>query len=433
MKLLVIGGGGREHALIWKLRQNSRVKKIYCAPGNAGISEIAEPVALKADDLPGLLAFAKKEGIDFTVVGPELPLTLGIVDLFQKEGLAVFGPNAKAAVLEGSKAWTKKFLREQKIPTAQFEVFDDFDRAVDFLNTQAYPIVIKADGLAAGKGVLIARDRSEAVAALQTVLKDRAFGEAGRRVVIEEFLQGEEASFLALVDGQSILPLDSAQDHKRLKDGDEGPNTGGMGVYSPAPILTEAVRSQAIEKILKPTLKGLREMGIEYRGVLYAGLMIDKQGTARLLEYNVRFGDPETQALMVRLESDLLEAMEATVACRAPVTGNLRGKTLRWTDGPSVCVVLAAHGYPGKVQSGDEIKGLKEAATVPGAVIFHAGTKTENGLCKTAGGRVLGVTAMGKDLRQARVRAYDACDKIYWKGIQFRRDIGSRFPRHSAR
>lgn len=418
MKILVIGGGGREHAIIWKLRQSAAVKKIYCAPGNAGIAKLAELVPVKSDNLTGLLEFALKEKIDLTVVGPELPLTLGIVDLFQKKGLRVFGPNAKAAVLEGSKAWTKRFLRDHEIPTAQFEVFDDFDRAVDFLNTQAYPVVIKADGLAAGKGVLIAKDRTEAEAGLRSVLKDKAFGEAGRHVVIEEFLFGEEASFLALVDGRSILPLDSSQDHKRVRDGDEGPNTGGMGAYSPAPIVTEAIRTQTIEKILAPTLRGLQKMGIEYRGVLYAGLMIDQKGTVRLLEYNVRFGDPETQALMVRLESDLVEAMEATVM------GSLQGKALQWFNGSSVCVVMASHGYPGDVTLGDEVRGLDEAGTIEGAVVFHAGTKNENGACRTAGGRVLGVTATGKDLRQARVRVYDACDKIYWKGMHYRKDIG---------
>lgn len=418
MKVLVIGNGGREHALIWKLASSPRVKKIYCAPGNAGTSQLAENIPIKGDDLVGLLQFARNEKVDLTIVGPELPLTLGIVDLFQKEGLAIFGPKKDGAILEASKAWTKQFLKEEKIPTAHYETFEDYDRAVDFLQTQAYPIVIKADGLAAGKGVLIAQDRAEAVAGLDSILKKKAFGEAGKKVVIEEFLQGEEASFLAFVDGSSILPMDSAQDHKRVGEGDQGLNTGGMGAYSPAPIVTESVRQKVIETILIPTLKGLQRRGIDYRGVLYAGLMIDRAGQPKLLEYNVRFGDPETQALMIRLESDLVDVIEWCLK------GQLSGKSLLWKKEPSVCVVMAAHGYPGDVTLGDEIQGLKEAATVPQTVVFHAGTKSENAVVKTSGGRVLGVTATGKDLRQAREHAYDACEKIYWKGVHYRRDIG---------
>lgn len=416
MKILVVGGGGREHALVWKIRQSPRVKKIYCAPGNGGIAEVAEVIPIRADDLSGLLTFAKKEGIDLTVVGPELPLTLGIVDLFQKEGLTIFGPTREAAVLEGSKAWTKRFLREEGIPTAVFEVFDDFDRAADFLNTQAYPVVIKADGLAGGKGVLIAEDRVQAVAGLETIFKKKVFGEAGKRVVIEEFLTGEEASFQVLVGGGSILPLDSAQDHKRVGDRDQGPNTGGMGAYSPAPVVTDRIRHDVIEKILEPTLRGLRKRGTDYQGVLYAGLMITPEGP-RLLEYNVRFGDPETEPLMVRLEGDLVEVMERTVSGRA-------ASPLRWKDGSSVCVVMAAHGYPGDVRQGDEIHGLEEGGSVPGTVVFHAGTKREGRRYRTAGGRVLGVTSVGKDLREARERAYSACGKICWEGVHYRKDIG---------
>lgn len=417
MKILVIGGGGREHALVWKLKQSPAVKKIFCAPGNGGIGETAENVPIRADDLPKLLSFAKKEGIDLTVVGPELPLTLGIVDLFQKEGPAIFGPSREASLLEGSKAWTKQFLREEGIPTAFFEVFDDFDRAVDFLGTQSYPVVIKADGLAAGKGVLIAKDRAEAVGGLEAVLKKKVFGEAGKRVVIEEFLSGEEASFQVFVDGRSLLPLDSAKDHKRVGEGDCGPNTGGMGAYSPAPVVSDRIRNEVLERILQPTLQGLLKRGVEFRGILYAGLMITSEGP-KLLEYNVRFGDPETQPLMVRLEGDLVETMQATLA------GRLKGRTLRWADKPSVCVVMAAHGYPGEVRQGDEIQGLAPADKVPETVIFHAGTKREGERLVTAGGRVLGVTSVGKDLRQARERAYDACEKIYWKGMHYRRDIG---------
>jgi phosphoribosylamine--glycine ligase len=417
VKILVIGNGGREHALIWKIRQNPTVEKVFCAPGNGGTAELAENVSIKPDDLPALLSFAKKEKVDLTVVGPELPLTLGIVDLFQKEGLAVFGPAKDAAVLEGSKAWTKQFLREEKIPTAMFETFGDFDRAVAFLQTQAYPIVIKADGLAAGKGVIIAQDRAEAHAALDSILKKKVFGEAGKKVVIEEFLVGEEASFMVFVDGKSILPMASAQDHKRVGEGDSGLNTGGMGTYSPAPIVTEAVQRETMEKILEPTLKGLLKRGIEYRGVLYAGLMLTKNGV-KLLEYNVRFGDPETQPLMMRLESDLVETMQAVVA------GNLSGRALRWSEKTAVCVVMAAHGYPEETRTGDVIEGLDRTRTLADTVVFQAGTKKEGDVLKTASGRVLGVTALGKDLRQARERAYDACEKIHWAGMHYRRDIG---------
>ena len=423
MKILIVGNGGREHALAWKLARSPRVKKLYCAPGNAGTlnaADAAENVALKADDVPGLTAFAREKAIDLVVVGPELPLTLGLADVLEAEKIPVFGPKKAAAVLEGSKAWTKRFLREHAIPTAHFEVFEDYDRAVDFLATQSYPLVVKADGLAAGKGVIIAKDRAEALAALDTVLKRKVFGSAGEKVVIEEFLQGEEASFLALVDGASVLPLDSCQDHKRVGEGDTGPNTGGMGAYSPAPVVTSAVRARVLEKILQPTLKGLKARGVDYRGVLYAGLMIDRSGEPKLLEYNVRFGDPETQALMVRWEGDLVDDIEATIA------GRLSGRAIRWREGASVCVVMAAHGYPGDVTTGDEIRGLKEAASVPETVVFHAGTKMSDGKVVTSGGRVLGVTALGRDLRQARERAYDACEKIYCKGMHYRRDIGMK-------
>lgn len=420
MNVLVVGSGGREHALIWKLAQSSRVKKIYCAPGNAGTALQAENVSIKVDDLPRLLVFAREKKIDLVVVGPELPLTLGLSDQLEKEKIPVFGPNQAASILEGSKAWTKNFLREHHIPTAHYETFSQSDRAIDFLSTQSYPLVIKADGLAAGKGVIIAKDRAEAVAAIEMILNRGVFGEAGRHIVIEEFLEGEEASFLALVDGASVLPMDSAQDHKRVGEGDTGPNTGGMGVYSPAPVLTEAIRAQVVDTILVPTLKGLKARGIEYRGVLYAGLMIDRQGQPKLLEYNVRFGDPETQALLIRWDGDLLDDIEATV------TGKLSGRSLKWKEGASVCVVMAAHGYPESVVTGDVITGLKEAASVTETVVFHAGTKLHEGKVVTAGGRVLGVTALGRDLRQARERAYDACEKIHWKGVHYRRDIGKK-------
>lgn len=419
VKILVIGNGGREHALIWKLAQSTRVKKIYAAPGNGGTGLLAQNLPIAADNIPELLAFAKRESIDLTVVGPELPLTLGLVDVFEKEGLKVFGPTSAGAVLEASKAWTKQFLKEEKIPTAHFETFEDYEGAVNFLSIQAYPIVIKADGLAAGKGVIIAHDRAQAVDALDSILKKKVFGDAGKKVVIEEFLVGREASFQVLVDGHSFIPLDSAQDHKRVGEGDTGPNTGGMGVFSPSPYVTDEVRQAAMDQIILPTLKALVRRGIIFKGVLYAGLMITKEGP-KLLEYNVRFGDPETQALMVRLEDDLVDIMEATI------DGRLSEVALHWKAGSSVCVVMAAPGYPEKAVTGDVIEGLNRTQGIPETVVFHAGTKTHADKIITSGGRVLGITAVGKDIRQARERAYDVCEKIHWRGIHYRRDIGKQ-------
>ncbi len=418
MKVLVIGNGGREHALVWKISQSSRVSKIFCAPGNAGTSELAENIPIKADDIEGLLTFAQKEKIDLTVVGPELPLTLGLVDRFEASDLRVFGPNRAAAVLEGSKAWTKDFLKENAIPTAAYENFDDFEEAVVYLKKQSFPVVIKADGLAAGKGVVIAQDEAEAVEALDSILRKKIFGAAGASVVIEDFLEGEEASFLAFVDGETVLPMDSAQDHKRIFDGDQGPNTGGMGVYSPAPVVTESVRARAMKEILEPTLRGLKKKGIFYKGVLYAGLMIDKSGAPKLLEYNVRFGDPETQALMIRLKTDFLDVADWVIDQR------LKDKTLTWEPGASITVVLAAEGYPGEIKTGAKITGLKDVAGQKDLVVFHAGTKQEGDAVSVSGGRVLGVTALGVDLKDARRKAYAACERISWPGMQYRKDIG---------
>lgn len=417
MKILLIGSGGREHALVWKLAQSSRVKKIYCAPGNPGIAGLASCVPVQPDQIPGLLSFAKQEKIDLVVVGPEVPLTLGIADRFAEQNIPLFGPKQAGARLEGSKVFTKDFLRRHRIPTAHYETFSDFDRAVEFLHTQAYPIVLKADGLAAGKGVLICQDRAEAVAGLDNILRKKIFGEAGRQVVIEEFLQGVEVSFHALVDGHSVLPLDSSQDHKRVGEGDTGLNTGGMGAYSPAPFLTPALEKRVMDEILIPTLSGLKQEGIDYQGVLYAGLMLTKDGP-KLLEYNVRFGDPETQVLMMRLENDLVDLLEAVC------TGRLKEKTIRWKPGSAVTVVMAAPGYPGVVRKGDVIEGLDRANSVPETAVFHAGTALQDGKMVTNGGRVLSVTATGKDLRQARERAYDVVEKIHWRGVHYRRDIG---------
>ncbi len=381
------------------------------------MAKLTTCVPIAVDRLDELLAFAKRERIDLVLVGPEVPLTLGIADLFEREKIPLFGPKKAGAQLEGSKAFTKDFLRRHHIPTAHYETFSDFDRAVEFLHTQAYPIVLKADGLAAGKGVLICQDRAEAVAGLDAMLRQKVFGEAGRQVVIEEFLQGLEVSFHALVDGHSILPLDSSQDHKRVGEGDTGLNTGGMGAYSPVPFFTPELEAQVMREILLPTVKGLQQEGIDFKGVLYAGLMLTREGP-KLLEYNVRFGDPETEVLMVRMENDLVDLMEATVS------GKLKEHTIRWKTGGAVTVVMAANGYPGTITKGDVIEGLERADSVVEAVVFHAGTLAQDGKIVTNGGRVLAVTAQGKDLRQARERAYDVVEKIHWRGMHYRRDIG---------
>ena len=353
MKVLVIGSGGREHALVWKISHSPRVSKIYCAPGNAGIADQAELVALAADDIDGLLAFAENEQIDLTLVGPELPLSLGIVDQFEARGLRVFGPNRAAAQLEGSKAFTKELMQQQGVPTAAFGVFRDPDEASRYVEEVGAPIVVKADGLAAGKGVLLCTTQAEAQDAINAIMRERQFGEAGDQVVIEEFLQGEEASFLALTDGSHILPLASSQDHKQVFDGDQGPNTGGMGAYSPAPVVTPALTEQIVRDVLTPVVQGLKQRGIVYKGVLYAGLMIHK-GQAKVLEFNVRFGDPECQPLMLRLKSDLVDVIEAAI------DGRLDQITLDWDDRPAVCVVLASEGYPGSYEKGKGISGLEQ-------------------------------------------------------------------------
>jgi phosphoribosylamine---glycine ligase len=417
MNILVIGSGGREHALAWKLKQSSRVQKIYAAPGNGGMAEIAECLPTPIDDLPGLLKIAKEKSIHFVVVGPELPLTLGIADLFKREGIACFGPSKEASQLEGSKTFTKELLRSEKIPTAAFESFTDFNKAVDHLDTQPYPIVIKADGLAAGKGVLICKDRKEALDALNLVLNKKAFGDAGLRVIVEEFLEGQEASVHALVDGKNICPLVTSQDHKRIFDGDEGPNTGGMGAYSPNPFISKELEAKILKEIIEPTVRGLAKRGIEFRGVLFCGIMLTDQGP-KVLEYNVRFGDPETQSILMRLNSDLFDLLESCA------TGTLKGKQVVWRKETSICVVMASEGYPGVPRKGDLIEGLEKAATGGDTVVFHAGTKSLNNKIVTSGGRVLGVCSLGKDIRAARLRVYDSVDKIYWKGVQFRKDVG---------
>ncbi|MCM2357638.1 MAG: phosphoribosylamine--glycine ligase [Geobacteraceae bacterium] len=419
MKILVIGSGGREHALVWKIAQSPLVTKVYCAPGNPGIGRIAENVEIKVDDLPALLGFAKREGIDLTVVGPELPLSLGIVDLFEEYGLRIFGARRNAALIEASKAFSKDLMKKYGIPTAAYEVFTEVEPAVAFIDRVGAPIVVKADGLAAGKGVIIAATRDEAVAAVTEMLAGNAFGAAGSRVVIEEFLTGEEASFLAFTDGKNIIPLASAQDHKAVFDGDRGPNTGGMGAYSPAPVVTSAIHEKAMAEVLRRTVDGMAAEGRPYRGVLYAGLMIDGD-SVKTLEFNARFGDPECQPLLMRMKSDIVPVLLAVAE------GDLSGVEIEWHDKAAVCVVLASEGYPGDYRKGDEIFGLEEAARIEELFVFHAGTAATDGRIVTSGGRVLGVTALGDTVQDAIDRAYRGVAAISWEGVHYRRDIGRK-------
>jgi phosphoribosylamine--glycine ligase len=419
MKILVIGSGGREHALVWKLARSPQVKKIFCAPGNAGIGETAELVSMGVEEIDKLSAFAEKEKINLTVVGPELPLTLGIAELFQKRGLRIFAPGREAAKLEGSKAFAKEMLQENNIPTAAFATFSEAAAAKKYLAAQKPPYVIKADGLAAGKGVLICASRSEAEAAIDDVLVRKLFGAAGDKVVIEEFLEGEEASFIVLTDGEHILPLASSQDHKRVFDGDQGPNTGGMGAYSPAPVVTPEIHRRIMTEILEPLLKGLKKKDILYRGVLYVGLMLTADGP-KVLEFNARFGDPECQPLMLRLKSDLVPLIEATI------DGKLDRVKAEWKNAAAVCVVLCAGGYPGSYKKGKEIKGLDALKDWRRGSVFHAGTTKKDGRWLTAGGRVLGVTALGKDIESAVAEVYGAVRQIQWDGMHYRKDIARR-------
>jgi phosphoribosylamine--glycine ligase len=419
MKLLVIGGGGREHALVWKISRSPKVEKIYCAPGSAGIAELADCVAINPDQIDKLADFADKEKIDLTVVGPELPLTLGIADLFESRGLRIFGPNKAASQLEGSKAFAKQILKENGIPTATFETFTDATAAKRYLAQLIPPYVVKADGLAAGKGVLICASRQEAESAIDEILVRKAFGQAGEKLVIEAFLDGEEASFMALTDGEHILPLASSQDHKRVFDNDQGPNTGGMGAYSPAPVVTPAIERRVMDDVMRPLLAGLKKRGIRYRGVVYAGLMIDENGP-KVLEFNARFGDPECQPIMMRLKSDLVQLLEATVE------GRLDRIEAEWYDDPAVCVVLCAGGYPGAYDKGKEIHGLEKLKDWPSGFVFHAGTNKADDRWLTAGGRVLGVTARGASIVDAVTEVYRAVGQISWDGMHYRKDIARR-------
>lgn len=419
MKILVIGGGGREHALIWKLKQSDRVDTVFCAPGNAGIGNIAQCVDISVGDLATLLDFALKEQVDLTIVGPEEPLTKGIVDLFQKNNLRIFGPDSKGAILEGSKVFTKDFLKKNQIPSARYETFVKPGAAKKFIKSIGAPCVVKADGLAAGKGVIIAQTVEEAQKAVDLIMKDKAFGAAGNQVVIEEFLKGEEASFIAFTDGKTVLPLPSSQDHKAIFDGDKGPNTGGMGAYSPAPVMTEALTKRVMEEVMLPTVRGMAAEGRPYKGMLYAGLMIDGD-RINVLEFNCRFGDPECQPLLMRLKSDLVDILEACI------DGTLDKVQIEIDPRPTVCVVLASEGYPGKYVTGKAITGLRAAAKVEGVEVFHAGTAVKNRQTVTSGGRVLGVTAVGATIQEAIDRAYLAAKEIQWQGCYYRRDIGHR-------
>ena len=418
MNVLLIGGGGREHALAWKLKQSSLLDTLYCAPGNAGIAEIAETAPLDVGNHDAVARFCKEKQIGLVVIGPEAPLVAGLTDDLEAQGIKVFGPSKAAARLEGSKGFTKDLCARADILTAAYARFSDARAAKAYVATQKLPIVVKADGLAAGKGVTIAETKADAEAAIDACFSG-AFGAAGSEVVIEELLSGEEVSFFALVDGKAVLPLVTAQDHKRAFDRDEGPNTGGMGSYSPAPIMSDSLCRRVMTEIIRPTVRAMADAGTPFKGALYAGLMI-KHGTPQLIEYNVRFGDPECQVLMPRLKSDLLPALLATAE------GRLAGITLDWFDDPALCVVMAAKGYPGAYARGSEIKGLDAAASDPDVQIFHAGTKRAGNHILADGGRVLGVTARGQDIREAQVRAYAAVDKIDWSQGFCRRDIGWR-------
>ncbi|MCX8600588.1 MULTISPECIES: phosphoribosylamine--glycine ligase [unclassified Gilliamella] len=421
MKVLIIGNGGREHALAWKAAQSPLVTKVFVAPGNAGtaLEPNLENINIKANDISGLLNFAQQQQIDLTIVGPEVPLVLGVVDSFQKAGLKIFGPTKSAAQLEGSKAFTKDFLARHHIPTAEYQNFTEIDPALAYIRDKGAPIVIKADGLAAGKGVIVAMTLEEAEDAVLDMLAGNAFGDAGHRVVIEEFLEGEEASFIVMVDGKHVEPMATSQDHKRVGDGDTGLNTGGMGAYSPAPVVTDEVFTKVMEQIIYPTVNGMAQEGNVYVGFLYAGLMIDKQGNPKVIEFNCRFGDPETQPIMMRMQSDLIEL------CLAAINGKLNTVKSNWDRRPALGVVMAAGGYPGEYNTQDTIIGLPNEST-PDCKVFHAGTSFEKGHVLTNGGRVLCVTALGNTVLEAQQCAYQQVDKIHWHGCFYRHDIGYR-------
>ncbi|MGP2760116.1 phosphoribosylamine--glycine ligase [Serratia marcescens] len=421
MNILIIGNGGREHALAWKAAQSPLADKVYVAPGNAGTALEAnlENVAIAATDIPALVAFAQSHDIGLTIVGPEAPLVIGVVDAFQAAGLKIFGPSQAAAQLEGSKAFTKDFLARHRIPTAEYENFTEVEPALAYVRRKGAPIVIKADGLAAGKGVIVAMTLQEAEEAVRDMLAGNAFGDAGHRIVVEEFLDGEEASFIVMVDGENVVPMATSQDHKRVGDGDTGPNTGGMGAYSPAPVVTDEIHRRAMDQVIWPTVRGMAAEGNTYVGFLYAGLMIAADGQLKVIEFNCRFGDPETQPIMLRLRSDLVEL------CLAGAEGRLNEKSSDWDERPALGVVLAAGGYPGDYRNGEVIQGLPQQESADGKV-FHAGTRLQGDDVVTSGGRVLCVTALGDTVAQAQQRAYQLAEGIQWPGSFCRKDIGYR-------
>ena len=419
MNILVVGSGGREHAIVWKIAKSRRVKKIYCAPGNPGIAQLAECVDIKADDISGLRDLAIREKIDLTIVGPEVPLTLGIVDSFEDKGLKVFGPLKKAAEIEGSKIFAKNLMQKYGIPTGGYKVFKDSREAKEYIKEHSYPLVVKADGLAAGKGVIICKTKEDALDAIKLIMEKKVFGRAGDRVIIEEFLKGEEASFLAITDGKQVIPLPPCQDHKAVFDGDRGPNTGGMGAYSPTPIITPKLKEDIMDNIMVPTIKAMGKEGRPYKGVLYAGLMITGNGPM-VLEFNCRFGDPETQPIMMRLKNDLVDVLLSAVE------GKLNKIKLKCDNKFALCVVMAAKGYPGGYEKGKEIKGIDDASRLNDIVVFHACTALNDSKLVTAGGRVLGVTAMGVGVKRAINKAYEAVSRIKWEGVHYRKDIGEK-------
>jgi len=421
VKVLVVGNGGREHALAWKLAQSKQVKKVLVAPGNAGTAREpgVENVPIGSNDIEGLKDFARKNNIQLTIVGPEAPLVEGLVDRFEQAGLTCFGPSGNAAQLEGSKVFCKDFLARHNIPTARYKAFTDLADAKAYIHEMGAPLVVKADGLAAGKGVIIAQSKAEAIDTAAGMLSGESFGEAGRRIIVEECLKGEEASFIVMVDGAHILPLATSQDHKARDDGDSGPNTGGMGAYSPAPVITPALHERIMKEVIIPTVKGMTSEGNPYKGFLYAGLMISGDGTPNVLEYNCRFGDPETQPIILRLRSDLADL------CLAAMEGRLDQIQVKWDDRAALGVVMAAGGYPLQYQKGDVITGLPETAA-EGAKVFHAGTALKDDQVVTSGGRVLCATALGNTVSEAQSKAYDLARKIHWKGVYYRKDIGYR-------
>lgn len=416
MKVLVVGGGGREHAIVWKLAKSPQIDEIYTAPGNPGIGRLATCVNIAVEDIPGLAELAKKNSIDLTVVGPEAPLVAGIVDEFENRGLTVFGPNKAAAQIEGSKIFSKNLMKKYNIPTADYKVFEDPNDAISYIDTAPMPIVVKADGLAAGKGVIIAPDRSTAKEAVKTMMIDKAFGKSGSRIVLEEYLEGPEVTVLAFCDGKRTVPMVSSRDHKRVFDNNKGPNTGGMGAVSPAPAYTSEIAEIVERDIIQRTIDAMASEGAPFQGILYTGLMITKNGP-KVLEYNCRFGDPEAQVVIPRLKTDLVEVMQAVI------NGDLTNVKIEWKNEVAVCVVIASGGYPGHYETGKFISGLDDAEK-NGSIVFHAGTAEKDGKIATAGGRVLGVTALGKDLAEARKLAYESVSKIHFEGMHYRKDIG---------